>query len=71
MAKELSPMAKIYRLAEAYRDMPFKGARLTVSEDGATGNGIVIVAKFETAALASRALRTAGFQRFNGYWKLK
>ena len=57
------------KLADLYRTMPNKGARLTVS-GGTVGNGLVVVAQFATHREACRQLMMAGFVRDGKHWVL-
>jgi len=58
------------RIANGYRQMPYLGAALNVTADGAVHNGMVIIHKFKNHWRAFHALKDAGFVRTSYGWKL-
>ena len=63
-------MTTLDRIAALYRQMPNRGALLSVSDKGIVGNGMVVVAGFKSFREAVKALKIAGFAPQGGYWKL-
>lgn len=58
------------RIANGYRQMPYLGAALRITKDGAVENGMVIVHQFRNPFEARQALKDAGFVPKSYGWKL-